>query len=108
MGVASFDRVVVIFNPHSTGKAPELAEELRAELADRLPRVPVSVFPTERAGHARDLARAAAGTGRQLIVSVSGDGGYNEVVDGVMQAGKGRGVCGDGRGERERSPQDGR
>ena len=40
------------------------------------------VSPTERAGHARDLAKQAAGTGRPLIVSVSGDGGYNEVVDG--------------------------
>ena len=32
MVVDSFDRIVVIFNPRSTGKAPELAEELRAEL----------------------------------------------------------------------------
>jgi diacylglycerol kinase (ATP) len=61
--VASFDRIVVIFNPQSTGRAPELAEGLAADLADRLPGVPVSVSPTERAGHARDLARQAAGTG---------------------------------------------
>jgi diacylglycerol kinase family enzyme len=49
--------------------------------------------PTEHAGHARDLAREAAGSGRPLIVSVSGDGGYNEVVDGVMQAGNPDAVC---------------
>ena len=49
--------------------------------------------PTQRAGHARDLAREAAQTGRPLIVSVSGDGGYNEVVDGVMQAGNDQAVC---------------
>ena len=48
--------------------------------------MPVSLAPTERAGHARELARGAAQAGRPLIVSVSGDGGYNEVVDGVMQA----------------------
>ena len=35
---------------------------------------------TERAGHGRDLAREAAETGRPLIVSVSGDGGCNDVV----------------------------
>ncbi|MGZ8750746.1 MAG: hypothetical protein ACXWYP_07700 [Pseudonocardia sp.] len=32
-----FDRVVVIFNPQSTGKAPQMAEQLRADLARRLP-----------------------------------------------------------------------
>jgi diacylglycerol kinase (ATP) len=87
-GTEAFDRVVVIFNPNSTGRAPELAEELRAELADRLPELPVRMSPTQHAGHGRDLAReTAAAGGRPLIVSVSGDGGYNEVVDGVMQAG---------------------
>src|ERR687897_458691 len=85
--VASFDRIVIIFNPKSTGRAPELAEELRDELTERLPTVPLELRPTQHAGHARDLAREAAGAGRPLLVSVSGDGGYNEVVDGVMQAG---------------------
>ena len=33
---SSFDRVVVIFNPHSTGKAPQMAEQLRADLSDVL------------------------------------------------------------------------
>ena len=32
-------------------------------------------------------------TGRPLLVSVSGDGGYNEVVDGTMQAGNDAAVC---------------
>ena len=82
-----FDRIVVIFNPQSTGEAPRLAEELGADLAGRLPSTVVSLSPTEHAGHARDLAREAAGIGHPLIISVSGDGGYNEVVDGAMQAG---------------------
>ena len=88
-----FDRIVVIFNPQSTGEAPQLAEQLRADLAQRLPDMPVQLCPTEHAGHARELAREAAGTGRPLMVSVSGDGGYNEVVDGVMQAGNPEVVC---------------
>jgi diacylglycerol kinase family enzyme len=88
-----FDRVVVIFNPQSTGQAPQLAEQLEIALADRLPDMPVRLCPTERAGHARELAADAAATGRPLIVSVSGDGGYNEVVDGVMQAGNRDVVC---------------
>ena len=88
-----FDRIVVIFNPQSTGPAPQRAEELRAALAERLPDTPLQLCPTERAGHARDLAAQAAATGRPLIVSVSGDGGYNEVVDGVMRTGNRDAVC---------------
>jgi diacylglycerol kinase (ATP) len=90
--VSSFDRIVIIFNPRSTGNAPRSAEELRDELAKRLPTVPLDLSPTHHAGHARDLARKAAGTGSPLIVSVSGDGGYNEVVNGVMDAGNDRAV----------------
>lgn len=88
-----FDRIVIIFNPQSTGNAPRSAEHLRDELARRLPTVPLELCPTRHAGHARELARTAAATGRPLLVSVSGDGGYNEVVDGVMQAGNDQAVC---------------
>ena len=47
----------------------------------------------EHAGHARDLARDAAQTGHPLIVSVSGDGGYNEVINSVMSAESTDTVC---------------
>lgn len=83
----SFDRVVVVYNPHSTGNAPQLAEQLRDDLADHLPELSVVMSPTQHEGHGRDLAEAAAADGRPLVVSVSGDGGYNEVVDGLMRAG---------------------
>nr|WP_221203270.1 diacylglycerol kinase family protein [Modestobacter versicolor] len=83
----------MVFNPHSTGDAAASAEELRAELARRLPDVPLELRPTEHAGHAREIAREVAATGRPLLVSVSGDGGYNEVVDGVVQAGNDDAVC---------------
>jgi diacylglycerol kinase (ATP) len=84
--VPPFDRVVLIFNPHSTGNAKELAEGLRRDLAQRVPDLTVDLLPTEHAGHATELSRAAAEVGTPLIVSVSGDGGYNEVVNGVMEA----------------------
>ena len=60
---ASFDRIVVIFNPQSTGDGPQLAEQLHTDLTERLPGIPVHLCPTEHAGHARDLARDAARTG---------------------------------------------
>jgi diacylglycerol kinase (ATP) len=87
------DRVVLIFNPQSTGDAKERAEQLRDELAERVPDLPVELRPTERAGHARELARAAAAAGAPLVVSVSGDGGYSEVVDGLMESGNDRVVA---------------
>lgn len=83
----SIDRVVLIFNPNSTGDAEKSAGELRDQLASRAPELPVSLVPTEYAGHARELAADAARTGSPLVVSVSGDGGYSEVVDGMMRAG---------------------
>ncbi|MCE0768751.1 diacylglycerol kinase [Pseudonocardia kujensis] len=86
----AFDRVVVVFNPNSTGDAQERAEELKSGLAERAADLPVELRPTEYAGHAREVAREEAGSGAPLIVSVSGDGGYNEVVDGVMKAGETR------------------
>lgn len=91
----TFDSIVIIFNPNSTGDAPKLAEGLRSKLAALLPYAAnISLQPTDHAGHAVDLAREAArGSGDVLVVSVSGDGGYNEVVNGVMQAGNPSAVC---------------
>lgn len=91
--MSPFDRIVIVFNPHSTGNAPQSAEELRTELVQGLPAVPVELRPTQRAGHAREIAREVAAAGCPLLVSVSGDGGYNEVVNGVVEAGNDRAVC---------------
>lgn len=83
----------MIFNPNSTGNARERAEELRDELAERTPDLPVELIPTEHAGHGRELAERAAATGAPLVISVSGDGGYSEVVDGIMRSGSDRAVA---------------
>jgi diacylglycerol kinase family enzyme len=91
--MTAFDRAVLIFNPNSTGNAPELAQQLKDDLASLVPELEVVLSPTEHAGHGRDLAREAAATGRPLLVSVSGDGGYNEVVDGAMKADNPDVVC---------------
>jgi diacylglycerol kinase family enzyme len=66
--VASFDRAVLIFNPHSSGNALEKAQELRDELSARLPELLVELVATQHAGHARELARDAAASGRPLTV----------------------------------------
>jgi len=112
--VAAFDRVVIVFNPNSTGDAPTLARELRDDLAERHPDLPLELAPTEHAGHGRELAAAAAREGRPLVVSVSGDGGYNDVVNGLMDAGnpdavaavRGAGNANDHRRATKRRPLD--
>jgi diacylglycerol kinase family enzyme len=91
----TFESIVIIFNPNSTGDAPRLAEKLRDRLVELLTYSPeIRLQPTSHAGHAVELAREASVTGNNvLVVSVSGDGGYNEVVNGVMQGGNPKAVC---------------
>ncbi|GAC1370849.1 MAG: hypothetical protein NVSMB39_4130 [Candidatus Saccharimonadales bacterium] len=84
----TFDRITIIYNPNSTGNAPAMARELHEQIGERLPGVLADLVQTERAGHAEELALdAAQASERPLIVSVSGDGGYHEVVNGVMASG---------------------
>ena len=76
-------RVMVIYNPNSTGNgkvnALAFAKECRASGID------VDVRETEYAGHAVKIARdAASSKSVDMIVSSSGDGGYHEVVNGVL------------------------
>ncbi|SDT23287.1 Diacylglycerol kinase family enzyme [Pseudarthrobacter equi] len=87
-----FDRAVLVFNPGKAGMTARITD-LQRELAAGIPDLQVDVLPTGFAGHARDLARSAAATGSPLIVSVSGDGGYNEVVNGVMDVPGNKAVC---------------
>jgi diacylglycerol kinase (ATP) len=91
-GACPFDRAVVIFNPGRAGMGARI-EALQRELAVDLPGLPVDLLPTEYAGHARALARTEAGRGAPLILSVSGDGGYNDVVNGVMDVPGSKAVC---------------
>lgn len=82
-----FSTISIIYNPNSTGsskaKAIRLARRLRkTELKDC-----VNVITTEYARHAEVLAyECSKATTHPLIISSSGDGGYNEIVNGIMKA----------------------
>jgi diacylglycerol kinase family enzyme len=67
-------RTMLIVNPYASRVTPELAEQVAHALgaAD-------TVF-TERAGHATELAREADA---EAVVVFSGDGGFNEVLNGA-------------------------
>ena len=84
-----FDHIAVIYNPNSTGNAEKLAKSFASSVKKhkKATGVPVTLVPTKRARHAIELSKTIASTyKRPLIISSSGDGGYNEVVNGVMQA----------------------
>lgn len=81
----SFDHIAIIYNPNSTGDAPKMAKNLASQI--KKAGMKPTLTPTKRAGHAVDLAKnTALKYKRPLIISVSGDGGYNEVVNGAMKA----------------------
>ncbi|MHA3701006.1 diacylglycerol/lipid kinase family protein [Jatrophihabitans sp. YIM 134969] len=89
--MARIARVVVVFNPHSSGDGERSAREFQERLHTARPDLPVELVATERAGHGRELAarHGAGGTPDAvvLVVSASGDGGYHDVVNGVLDAG---------------------
>lgn len=80
----TFQRVAVIYNPNS-GRPRERQQAARrfAELLGEAGRM-VDICPTERPGHATDLAREAVKRGCDLVVANGGDGTMNEVLQGIV------------------------
>lgn len=76
-------KVVIIYNPNSTGdgeaNAKALARELKA--AD----ISVSLRGTTHAGHGEEIAAHYAKKNEEIVlISSSGDGGYHEVINGAL------------------------
>jgi diacylglycerol kinase (ATP) len=89
-----YDHIAIIFNPKSTGASERKARELARTLRKSIKDVPIACIATKYAGHAEKLAfDIAKKEARPLIVSSSGDGGYNEVVNGVIAAKNTRAIC---------------
>lgn len=84
----NYSTIKVIYNPQSTGEAPRIARQTALSLRKKIRTRPkVELVETRYAGHAEKLAQNFASRYRKpLIISVSGDGGYHEVVNGVMKA----------------------
>ncbi len=86
-----FDHIAIIYNPSSTGDAPKIAKDLYDSVNGHFEVIQkkATLYPTKKAGDAIEIAYDVASKhARPLLVSVSGDGGYNEVVNGVMAAKK--------------------
>ncbi len=92
-------KAAVIINPASgTGREPVAA---RVDLARRAlvdAGVEGKVIVTERHGHARDAAAAAARSGVDLVVAWGGDGTINEVGSALVSAPAALGIVPSGSG----------
>jgi diacylglycerol kinase family enzyme len=73
-------RALLIVNPRATRVTPESADAVQRELSSA---AELEIAWTERAGHATDLVRE---TDADAVVVFSGDGGFNEVLNGVGAA----------------------
>jgi diacylglycerol kinase family enzyme len=73
-------RVVLIANPFATNVTPERLEQVERELARA---ADVEVVQTERPRHATELVTDACGSGADAVIVFSGDGGFNEALNGI-------------------------
>lgn len=82
-----FDEVVLWYNPNSTGNGKANSEKLKADLEAAGYLMPIVIRETEYAGHIEKVAHEYADTNKTiLLISSSGDGGYHELVNGIIQA----------------------
>lgn len=82
-----YDRIAIIYNPNSTGAAEDLAKELNEQLQAALYTINVDLLQTSHAGHGEEIAYDLAKLYKKpVIISVSGDGGYHDVVNGAVKA----------------------
>ncbi|MDF2751017.1 MAG: diacylglycerol kinase family lipid kinase, partial [Gaiellaceae bacterium] len=67
-------QTTLIVNPYASRVTPEAVAAVEAVLR------PVATLTTQHAGHATELAREVA---TEAVAVFSGDGGYNEVLNGL-------------------------
>ena len=70
----------LIYNPAARGEKAAALRRKIERLSD------VTLMPTERPGHATELAAKAADNGAELVIAVGGDGTLYEVINGLMRS----------------------
>ena len=82
---SDINKVVILYNPNSTGDGKKNAEDLMSELAKASKKLKVELKKTEYPGHAEEIAQQYVKSVHPvLLISSSGDGGYHELVNGVL------------------------
>lgn len=80
-------KIIIIYNPNSTGNGKKNAEELQEQLVG-VSNIAVSLQPTDFAGHAEEIVQDLENREDIMVISSSGDGGYHEVINGVLSHGE--------------------
>ena len=77
-------KIRIIYNPRSghLARKPGLLALAQRFVAERLP--DASIVPTERGGHATELARQAVADGCGVVMAFGGDGTMNEVAQALV------------------------
>jgi diacylglycerol kinase (ATP) len=76
--------ICVIFNPAAgKSRARQRLESISSGWLSK-----AELWPTERPGHAVDLARRASLSGFGIVAAAGGDGTVHEVANGLLQAGR--------------------
>lgn len=83
-GMNSITSIIIIYNPNSTGDGKKNAETLQQDIA-AVSDIPVTLQPTKSAGHAEEIVQTLPATSQTLVISSSGDGGYHEVINGLLR-----------------------
>ena len=83
-----FKEVVIIYNPKSTGSSRKDARQLYVKLSDSVQKSTViTLKKTTHRGHFKEIAASYAAKEKEvLLIAASGDGGYNELVNGVVES----------------------
>jgi diacylglycerol kinase (ATP) len=94
-------RIVFIVNPKAgTNLQRHIGESVERHLNHK--KFVYGIWPTEREGHAAELAQRALAEGYEIVVAVGGDGSINEVASalvgseallGIVPAGSGNGLA---------------
>lgn len=79
-----FHKAVIIYNPNSTGDSEKNAKAFARELKSANNTINIEIVATKYAGHAEEIAEEYSDDTGVVLVSSSGDGGYNEVVNGAL------------------------
>lgn len=80
------NEVVIIYNPNSTGNSVQNAKDLRDDLKQKAYKEKVRLLPTRYPKHAEKIAETYAKKNQTtLLISSSGDGGYHELINGIMK-----------------------
>lgn len=75
-------QALLIVNPHATSVTPGVSNMVTRMLGAGLD---LTVAPTDHRGHAAELARTAAAEGRDVVITLGGDGTLNEAVNGLLR-----------------------